>query len=88
MSSVAPESAAPTKKRGVYRVVVALGIIALQAIDSRGRELVHLRMAESMFDQDYVEWLWDILDQQDPIDDEPAGAVERTTARGHLRLER
>ena len=84
----APPTFPAPSSRGVYRVVAALGIVALQAIDSHGLELVQLRMAESAFDQEYVEWMWDLLNEHDPIDGAAAYVAERAAARHHLTLER
>jgi hypothetical protein len=65
-SSPSPLFSCPTR-RGVYRAVAAIGMIALQAVDSRGVELAQLRMADACFDAEYTELLWDLLDEFDPV---------------------
>jgi hypothetical protein len=54
-------------RRGVFPVTADAGFVALQSIDSAGQRFMYWRMRETVYDPEFVELMWDLLDVGDPI---------------------
>jgi hypothetical protein len=57
----------PSPNAGVHYLVAPPGQIAIQAVGANGVEVAQLRMAEALFDEEYVQMFWTLLANCAPL---------------------